>query len=139
MNERNLESVFAEYARRCIADEQSIADEKQRCSYKSEARSLAAKIHGSGLMQTLAFYCSKMENRTGTETQYVKLCLHVMKALPLDGDLRSILAWEEGSAYVKELFENMVNNSNPEMMFLTERALKLASWLSRFAEISLGE
>ncbi len=141
--ERNIKHQCARYAYDCIEDMISEPADRQR-EYRSEVMSTGTRIHGSGLLQTLTFYCSKMSGKGDNEKPHFrKLALHMLKWIlkdeKIDGGL-SLSEWNEDVSGVWKLYSVLLNaDSDEKMIFYTERARELTDWLKRFADARLKE
>jgi CRISPR type III-B/RAMP module-associated protein Cmr5 len=134
--ETNVKHECARYAYKCIRDVTDNIKPKQG-KYRSEVRSTGTRIHDAGLMQTLAFYCSKVND----EVHFKKLALHIMKWTlrneKVGGQDVDTSKWEEGSDAVLKLFEHLLNQSVEKIIMFTADATEVVQWLSRFAEAKL--
>jgi len=128
----NLKHRCAKYAYNCIDE---LKDPDIKGKYLSEVKSTAAKIYGSGLMQTLTFYLSKKD-----EPHYRKLLLHLLNWI-LDGETINSCTitcdLPRGDNELITLFNEMLKTTPDKMMFYTQRALMVCEWLSRFADAKL--
>ncbi len=132
--ERNIKHECAEYAYKCV-DDILINDPNIQGKYHSEIMSTGTRIKGSGLMQTLAFYCSK------EDPHFLKLTLHLLKWIlkdrPFNGSLLDTSQWDEDKSGVMKIFSVLLNESDEEMIYYTQRALDVTEWLKRFADARL--
>ena len=132
--QRNLQHDRAKYAHDCI--ENVLAKEKEKAfegiseKYKSEVMSTPVRIHDAGLMQTLAFYCSKMKVENGKEKNphFSMLALHIMKWILNDEAERT------GREDALNLFSSLLDQSDEEMILHTQEAIEVTQWLKRFAD-----
>ena len=133
---RNIKHECAAYAYACITD---VADEiPNQKEYRSEVMSTGTRIHDSGLMQTLAFYCSKMK---AEKPHFERLSLHVMKWILRDEKVNdrnvNTSKWDDGKGGVLTLFSFLLDQSDEKMMWFTREAMEVAQWLKRFADARL--
>lgn len=132
--ERNIKHECAEYAYKCIEDILGFNDDIQR-KYRSEVMSTGTRIKSSGLMQTLAFYCSK------EDPHFLKLTLHILKwilkDIQIDGKFLNPLAWNENKEETLRIFSFLLKESDEKMIYYTQRALDVTEWLKRFADARL--
>ncbi|MBS3920630.1 MAG: type III-B CRISPR module-associated protein Cmr5 [Deltaproteobacteria bacterium] len=112
--ERNLEHKRAEYAYSCIDEIAGMGDDKQK-KYRTAVLSCSAFIQKAGLMQAMAFYLSKKQN---------KLAEHI---------LRWITFQRHGGNAV-ELFHQLLGANDEMLAAMTSDAQSLVKWLKRFAE-----
>jgi len=142
--EKNLKHQCAEYAFRCVDDILNNQNSQTQKEYRSEVRSTGTRIYGSGLMQTLAFYSSKMDDK-GEENHphFRKLSLHILKWLLKDENIdgiiidTSISKWDEDKNHTINLFSKLLNKSDEDMIYYTQRAMEVTGWLARFADAKL--
>jgi len=134
--DRNIKHECASYAYKCIKDIIENCSNIQK-DYRSEVMSAGTKIHDAGLMQTLAFFCSKMEK----DLHFRKLALHIMKWILRDEKVGGVNIdtekWDEDKNKTIELFEFLLNQSDERMMYFTQEALEVTTWLKRFADARL--
>lgn len=132
--ELNLEHERAEHALRCVTEIERIGRLKDK--YSSEAKQTDTRLQTAGLLQTLAFYCSKMKDRQedGAETNhFVYLVVHllgyVLTATP--GSISAAEAWKLYQKLLKEA------GDAGQLMYYTQRAKSLTRWLTRFSTTML--
>lgn len=129
--ERNVKHECAEYAYKCITKvlESSKANPNIdiQKDYRSEVMSTGTRIHSAGLMQTLAFYCSKIK---GDKLHFSKLALHIMEWI-----LRNEKLGNSGEPL--PLLELLLGQPDDKMMYFTEEAMEVTQWLKRFADARL--
>ncbi len=138
--ERNIKHQCARYAYDCIEEISKLPGEQTE--YRSQVMSTGTRIHGSGLMQTLTFYCSKMEGKDGREKIYFrKLALHLLKWVLKDEKVNGGLPlskWNEDNTATWKIYSFLLNtDSDEKMIYYTERAKELTVWLKRFADARL--
>lgn len=139
--ERNLKHQCAEYAYRCIKDVIDNHSALQK-DYRSEVMSTGTKIKGSGLMQTLAFFLSKMDK----QPHFKPLTLHLLKWV-LDEETiddttlkaSDVSSWDESKEETLKMFEILLKKSDIDMIHYTQRVLNVTGWLKRFADARLRE
>ena len=134
--ERNIIHECAEYAYRCVEDIMNRNEDIQK-KYRSEVMSTGTRIKGSGLMQTLAFYCSK------DELHFLKLTLHLLKWILKDeqvnGKSLNTEKWDEDKEQMMKIFSFLLNKPDDEMIYYTQMALDVTEWLKRFSDARLKE
>lgn len=134
----NIKHECAHYAYKCIDDVLGTIKDSQR-DYRSEVRSTATRIHDAGLMQTLAFYCSKMNDKKHFE----RLALHIMKwilrADKVENESVDTSRWDDGKAGILKFLRFLLDQSDEKMMMLTAEATEVTQWLARFADARLKE
>lgn len=136
--ERNIKHQCAEYAFNCIEDVVKINNSQTHKEYRSEVRSTGTRIYGAGLMQTLAFYLSKMNEEK--HPHFRKLSLHILKWLLKDENIDGTIdtsRWEDNNDQTIKLFRTLLNKSDEEMIYCTQRAMEVTGWLARFADAKL--
>ncbi|NCO68465.1 MAG: type III-B CRISPR module-associated protein Cmr5 [Nitrospirae bacterium CG_4_10_14_0_8_um_filter_41_23] len=136
--ERNIKHQCAEYACKCIENIVNNHSSIQK-DYRSEVMSTGTRIYGSGLMQTLTFYCSKMDKHE----HFKKLLLHLLYWI-LDGESfngKTINAetakWDENKENVLKIFTALLKKQDDGMIYYTQRAMNITEWLKRFADVRL--
>lgn len=140
--DKNIKHECAHYAYQCIENIIKNHNSIQK-DYRSEVMSAGTKIHDAGLMQTLAFFCSKMkiENNKEKNPHFRKLTLHIMKWILREEKVKNLnvdtTKWDEDKNKTIELFEFLLNQSDEKMMHLTQEALEVITWLKRFADARL--
>ena len=125
--QRNLQHDRARYAYKSIKE---VPAQIQK-DYRSEVMSTPVRIHDAGLMQTLAFYCSKMKlDESGEEKNphFSMLALHIMKWILNDE------AERRGKKDALKLFSSLLTCSDEEMILHTQEAIEVTQWLKRFAD-----
>lgn len=133
--ERNLKHETAKYAYECIED--VVTSDTKEDKYRSEVMQTGFRLYGAGLMQTLAFYCSKMKK----DKHFRKLSLHLLKWTLRDEVINKGMIncsqWNENEAQTMGLFSVLLDKSDDEMRFYAQRAMDVTEWLKRFAEAKL--
>lgn len=132
----NQEHKRASYAWRCIEDIDNKLNQKEREKYHTLVSSLPTRLQTTGLMQTLAFNCSKMDK--DKKPYFVKLNAHLMKWILGE---TGATAWNENAAQVYQTFTTTILNDlgTEKLMIHTRQTLDLAIWLKRFAEGKWGK
>lgn len=134
----NIKHKCAMYAYECITEDIIKTESQIQEKYLSEIRSTATRIHDSGLLQTLAFYCSKKEDE-----HFKKLSLHIMKWILQDETINganiNIRKWDENQQIVLDFMALLLNKNDEEIMLKTGEAMEVSQWLSRFAVARLKE
>jgi CRISPR type III-B/RAMP module-associated protein Cmr5 len=127
--EDNLEHKRAAYAYSCVKD---IIDNHNgiKEEYRSEVLQTATRLKNIGLLQTLAFYSSKMEKKK----HFLMLNLHLMKWALRDDFAADIFSWDEDKDAVWQMFHDNFLGDSSNLMLYTERALAMVTWLKRFAD-----
>ncbi len=128
--QRNLQHDRTRYAYESI---KAVPARVQK-DYRSEVMSTPVRIHDAGLMQTLAFYCSKMKlDESGKEKNphFSMLALHIMKWILNDE------AEGKGREDALNLFSSLLACSDEEMILHTQEATEVTQWLKRFADAML--
>ena len=117
--ENNIEHERADYAYKCIKD---ILDNHNgiKDKYRSEVLQTAIRIYNAGLMQTLTFYCSKMEIKNGIKNHFIPLSLHLMKWILRDELTTNRETWTENIGQTWQLFNTILNHPN-NLIVYTER------------------
>jgi len=137
VNQINLKHARAEYAYRCVTDVLRLGDQVKK--YKTLILNTPVRIQSSGLMQTLAFSCSKMEKNP----HHQQLVLHMAKWVLRDKAIRGIAidtrSWEENRDETMGLFELLLSQPDEVMMQFTREALEVTQWLKRFADARIEE
>ena len=135
--ERNIKHECAEYAYQSVEDIINLNNEDIQKKYRSEVMSTGARIKGSGLMQTLAFYSSK------DEPHFLKLTLHLLKWILKDeqvnGKSLNTEKWDEDKEQTMKIFSFLLNKTDGEMIYYTQMALDVTEWLKRFSDARLKE
>ncbi|MHA1216773.1 MAG: type III-B CRISPR module-associated protein Cmr5 [Candidatus Thorarchaeota archaeon] len=135
---RSTKHDCAAYAYSCISD---ILANLKDCQdkYRSEVMSTGTRIHEAGLMQTLAFYCSKMKEDSSPHFQ--RLALHLMKWILRGAEVKGRAVdtsrWDDDRQRTLSLFEVLLEQRDESMMLLTADAKEVAQWLKRFADARL--
>ncbi|NHW23800.1 MAG: type III-B CRISPR module-associated protein Cmr5 [Archaeoglobales archaeon] len=134
--ESNLRHKEAVYALRCVDDVvNNHPDLKSK--YRSEARQVSDRIYSAGLVQTLTFYCSKMDWEKDDHFQLIFSHL-VGWVLSNHGISRPATPHMAPPDAVKILADNFIMINDPSVLILyTERAKALGVWLSRFASAKI--
>lgn len=128
----NREHLRAEYAYCCIEAIKNIKDPDLEKKYRTQVFSLPTRLHVVGLMQTIAFNCSKM-NDTG-KRHFVKLNLHLLHWIlknPENCDGDATAAYE---LFSQKLLPRL---GTEQLMLYTREAVAFSVWLKRFAEARL--
>jgi CRISPR type III-B/RAMP module-associated protein Cmr5 len=130
--ELNLEHERAEYALGCINSIKELPfDGKFKKDYASEVKQTRARLRTAGLLQTLAFYCSKMKDKERSEQKkhFVYLVTHLLGYILTtpSGEVSANNAWK---LYRKLLEET---KEPAQLMDYTQRARSITRWLMRFA------
>lgn len=98
--------------------------------YRSASLNASAMIHNAGLMQTLAFYCSKFQSGEGKK-HFGMLASHVMQWLLNENKLDPV--YDPNKKPI--LLFTQILNANDEMILLyTRESQEFVEWLKRFSE-----
>jgi len=128
--ELNLEHDRAEYALKCVNKISQIAKLKEK--YASEVKQTATRLQTAGLLQTLAFYCAKMEEKDGDgkeSNHFVYLVAHLLGYV-LGTTVSSVSPTEAWKLYQQLLKEA---REPAQLMYYTQRAKSVTRWLMRFS------
>lgn len=134
--ESNLRHTEAVYALKCVDDVVS-NHPGLKGKYRSEVRQVSDRIYSAGLVQTLTFYCSKMDRK---EVNHFQLLFPHLAGWVLSnhGISRPATLQMDPPAAVKILADNFINITDPSVLILyTERAKAISVWLSRFASAKI--
>ena len=141
--DRNIKHKCAAYAYNCISD--VLKEPGIQGKYRSEVLSVGTRIHDSGLLQTLAFCCSKMKGgeKPGDRSHFRELALYIMKWIlreeQIDGDSLDTSKWDESDENIMSIFAYLLepHQSDERMLIYTHDALEVTQWLKRFADARL--
>lgn len=133
--EKNLEYERADYAYKCIQDVIDHHDSIKK-EYRSELLQTPARIYNSGLLQTLTFYCSKMEvdEKTKKKNHFIPLNLHIMKWILRDELSLPLDQWGEGPNEIWNMYKSKILAQPDQKMRYTDRAMSVIVWMKRFAD-----
>lgn len=135
--ELNLEHERAEYALKCVNSIKELTfNDNFKGKYASEVKQTSTRLQTAGLLQTLAFYCSKMKDKEGESEKnnhFVYLVTHLLGyilATP-DSPVSANNAWK--------LYQELLNETKDpaRLMDYTEKAKSVTRWLMRFAATML--
>ena len=122
MINKNLDHERASYAYKRVEEIKKQNDEKTEKKYRSAVRSSGALIQKSGLMQTLAFYLSKKDNK-----HYDQLARHILHWKCIRGEGKDSL----------DIYHKFLELPDEKIIYKTQEAKALMVWLKRFADAML--
>lgn len=131
----NVEHTRARYAFDCIDKVKGLSGPVQK-KYSSQVRSAPALIHNCGLMQALAFYCSKMDDSDDKKKHYVLLAGHLLDYMVPDESPGAAHNKAEVFLKFKALLASC-ESSSELLMLNTGRAKAVLVWLKRFSDAML--
>ncbi len=128
---RTLDQQRAAFAWRCVVEARRILSDKQFESYTNLAKSAPALVMGNGLMQTLAFFEQKYDEKKGKD-------LH---ARELNRALCTWLAEKTRAVVAPDypaVMEGLHGAGPAQYLQATEEALEILRWIRQFAPTLKG-